>query len=210
MEQQPVHDSGGGVGETSTSLLIRLKASDQLAWERLVELYSQLVYLWCRSAGLQAADSADLGQEVFRAVARKIGDFRRERAGDSFRAWLRSITQNKIRDFYKKQGREAVAAGGSDAQQAMLQVPDRDVETGSSVYSAGEDGEARLLFRRAVELIQGEFADRTWEAFWRVTIEDQAPQVVAQDLSISVNAVYLARSRVIRRLRDEFEGLIEI
>lgn len=189
---------------------MRLKASDQKAWERLVELYSQLVYLWCRNAGLQSADSADVGQEVFRAVARKINDFRREQAGDSFRAWLRSITRNKIRDFYKKRGREVPAAGGSDAHLALLQAPDPQHETDTSVYSAGDDGEARLLFRRAVELIQAEFADRTWEAFWRVTIEDQAPDVVAKDLGVSINAVYLARSRVIRRLRDEFDGLIEI
>ena len=83
---------------TSPTLLASVKAEDRAGWTRLVSLYGPLVYRWCRCAGLQPADAADLGQEVFCAVARNISNFRRDRPGDSFRAWLHTITLNKIRD----------------------------------------------------------------------------------------------------------------
>jgi len=160
---------------TSVSLLDRVKDCEQDAWVRLVELYSPLIYLWCRQAGLQAADAADVRQDVFRAVARKIGDFRHDRPGDTFRGWLRTITRNRIRDFFSSAraaaGRGA-GAGGSEALlnlQQVAQSPEKN-ETDADVSTRDEQSESRLLYRRAVELIRREFEERTWLAFWRVVV----------------------------------------
>jgi RNA polymerase sigma-70 factor, ECF subfamily len=90
--------SHDGEDDTTSTLLRELKAQSPVAWNRLVSLYSRLMYRWCRKAGLQRADAADVGQEAFRAVARKIGVYRHDRSGDTFRGWLRSITLNKICD----------------------------------------------------------------------------------------------------------------
>jgi RNA polymerase sigma-70 factor (ECF subfamily) len=109
----PLSPSGSASAfRTSPSLLLRVQDNDQGAWTRLVNLYAPLVYHWCGKAQLNADDMADVFQETFRAVARNIREFRRDRAGDSFRGWLRTITQNKIRDHFRRQEHEPRAAGG--------------------------------------------------------------------------------------------------
>jgi RNA polymerase sigma-70 factor (ECF subfamily) len=187
-------------------LLERTRAQDQAAWERLVTLYSPLVYRWCRQAGLQPADAADVGQEVFRAVARKIGDFRRDRPGDSFRGWLRVITQNKLRDHERKQAKEGGGVGGSDALRKLQQVP---AQPRDSPEPASDADEERIVYRQALELIRAEFEERTWQAFSRVVMDGVRPADVAAELGLTVNAVYLARSRVLRRIREEFADLVD-
>ncbi len=198
---------------TSSSLLIRLRASDQSAWDQFVALYGPLVYFWCRQRGLQAADASDVGQEVFRAVARKIHDFHRDRPG-AFHAWLRTIARNKIFDFFRQRAGQADCAGGSDAYRELLAAPaSSESETDESVSLNDEADlkqEQGLLFQRAAELIRSSFEERTWQAFWRTAVEHQSPKHVAADLKISLNAVYLAKSKILRRLRDEFGDLVEI
>src|SRR2546429_459226 len=103
-------------GSTSPSLLARARANQPAAWEQLVDLYAPLVYHWCRRAALGPEDTADVFQEVFRAVARNLSDFRREREGDTFRGWLRTITRNKVRDHYRRHQEGPQAIGGTDAQ----------------------------------------------------------------------------------------------
>jgi RNA polymerase sigma-70 factor (ECF subfamily) len=193
--------TGGGPSEPSSSLLDRVRGADQAAWERLVHLYSPLVYDWCRRAGLQAADAADVGQTVFLAVARKVRDFRRDRAGDSFRRWVRAITRTKILDHRRaRAGREA------EAGDALLGLP--AAADGSD--PAADREEEGLLFRRAVDLVRGEFEPRTWQAFWQVVVDGRAPADVAGDLATSANAVYLAKARVLRRLCEEFADLVDL
>ena len=106
------HSSNG----TSRSLLGRVQANEPDAWERLVNLYAPLVLHWCRGGGLQDQDAADVFQEVFKAVIVYVGSFRKEREGDTFRGWLRRITQNKLRDYFRGLGREARGVGGSSIQ----------------------------------------------------------------------------------------------
>src|SRR5262245_13672085 len=103
----------GPSGQTSPSLLARAQENQPAAWEQLVDLYAPLVYHWCRRAGLGAEDTEDVFQEVFRAVARALADFRRDRAGDTFRGWLRTITSNKIRDHFRLLRDQAKGAGGT-------------------------------------------------------------------------------------------------
>ena len=90
------------IGSTSSSLLERLKAHDQDAWQRLVRLYGRLVLYWCRKTNIPQADREDVFQEIFRSVARHVAEFRRDRPGDSFRGWLHSITQSKIADHFRR------------------------------------------------------------------------------------------------------------
>jgi RNA polymerase sigma-70 factor (ECF subfamily) len=151
------------------------------------------------------ADAADVSQEVFAAVARHIADFRRERPGDSFRGWLWTITRNKVRDHWRRHADEVQAAGGTTAQQVMNQVP----EDGPPDTETGAEGEASDLYRRALELIRSEFEERTWRAFLMVTMEGRLPADVAAALGTTPGAVYIAKSRVLKRLRDEFGDLIE-
>ena len=197
---------GTTIGSTSSSLLNRVKARDQEAWRRLVRLYGPLVDFWLRRHHLQSADAHDVFQEVFEAVAEGVGSFREDRPCDRFRGWLRIITRNKLADYHRRQGRQPAAAGGSEAYRQLqdIAVPTAPPE------DCGERGAVQQLRLRAVELIRCEFGDRTWQAFYRLTVEGQAARDVAEDLGVTPSAVRLAKSRVLRRLREEMEGLEEV
>jgi RNA polymerase sigma-70 factor (ECF subfamily) len=187
-------------------LLARVQADEPAAWERLVSLYAPLVLHWCRHNGLQDQDVADIFQEVFQAVVVYVGSFRRERAGDTFRGWLRRITQNKVRDYFRKRGREACGVGGSSAQERFGQLAAPQPAEGDT---APEDEGERELFGRALELIRGDFEERTWQAFWQTAVEGRSPRDVAADLSMTPGAVRVAKSRVLHRLRGELGDLME-
>jgi RNA polymerase sigma-70 factor (ECF subfamily) len=200
-----VHSVSEGAGSTSLSLLERVRSKDQRAWERLVSLYTPLVDRWCRRDGLQDADTADVRQKVFMAVADHIGEFKREETSGTFRGWLRTITRNKVCDHWRTEATKA-ATGGSDAYAQLLQVASAEPE---DVPAGVESEDAGVLYRRAVELIATDFEERTWKAFWMVVVEDRLPVDAAAELGMSANAVYLAKARVLARLREEFAGLID-
>ncbi|MBL8794193.1 MAG: sigma-70 family RNA polymerase sigma factor [Planctomycetia bacterium] len=189
-------------GSTSVSLLERVKAHDQEAWRRLVQLYGPLVYQWCRRWELRPDDVADIFQDVFQAVAGQIASFRRERPGDSFRGWLWTITRHKVADHFRRQGKGPVAAGGSDAQQRLLELPEPPADPDPSAT----DGN---LVQRALEQIRGEFEPRTWTMFWRATVEGHATRDIAADLGVTPDAVRVAKSRILKRLRQELADLGE-
>jgi RNA polymerase sigma-70 factor (ECF subfamily) len=192
----PVVKPNETLSATSTSLLLRAKAQDPQAWQRLVDLYLPFVYRWCRGRGLQEADAADVGQEVFRKVHRHIAGFRHDRPGDTFRGWLREITENTLRDFFKKRTTGPIVMAGLDSIGAPESADDAQAETAE-------------LVRRALQLIEREFEERTREAFFRLVLNDELPADVAQALGIKASAVYQAKSRVLRRLKEEFAYLIE-
>ncbi len=188
---------------TSPSLLKRVKTDDAAAWDRLVGLYAPLVYHWCRRADLPEQEIADVFQDVFQAVATHIADFRRDGANDTFRGWLRVITRNKVRDHFRKLGREPGGAGGTEAQLLFARLPD-----GCPVGDDPDDGAMdRGLFDRALELIRGEFEERTWRAFWLTAVEDHPTGEVALELGMTPGAVRVAKSRVLRRLREELSEI---
>ncbi len=193
----PLPDSSSA---TSRSLLERLKADDPAAWDRLVVLYTPLVFAWCRRWDLQDQDVSDILQEVFGTVIKSIGTFRKEQAGDTFRGWLRTVTQNKVRDHFRRLGREPAGVGGTDALLRLSQVP---VPPTPDLASSGGESAEQIVFFHALELIRTEFEERTWLAFWRTAIEDQAAKDVAADLAMSPCAVRVAKCRVLQRLREE-------
>jgi RNA polymerase sigma-70 factor (ECF subfamily) len=186
-------------GSTSRSLLERLKAGDAAAWDRLVSLYSPLVYRWCRRWGLREQEILDVVQDVFQAVATHIAAFHKERVGDTFRGWLRTIARNKVNDHFRRHGREPEGVGGTEAQLWLAGLPE---SPGSEGGSSSEDRLDRPLLGRALELIRSEFEERTWQAFWRTAVEGQSPADVACELGTSSGAVRVAKSRVLRRLRE--------
>lgn len=186
----------------SSSLLVRVKARDAAAWERFVALYGPLVYRWCRRCRLQPADAMETVQEVFRAVAGAIEDFRRDQAGDTFQGWLRTITRNKVRDFLRV--RRPLAVGGTEAQVRMASVQDMVLDD-----QPEPEHEHTAVIHRGLELVRAEFADNTWQAFWQTTVDSHSPAEVAARLQMSVVAVYKAKSRVLMRLREELKDLVD-
>ena len=193
------------IGSTSSRLLRRAKSSDQDAWRRLVGLYGRLVLYWCARAGLQRADRGDVVQEVFRAVAKYLKHFRGDRPNDTFRGWLRRVTQNKITDYYRRLKRQPRAAGGSGAYEMLLGIHELEIGHEDDVQNPTERS---LLVYQAMKRVREEFEDRTWQAFVRTTADGLSSTVAAEALGMTPAAVRQAKSRVLRRLRDELQGLI--
>jgi RNA polymerase sigma-70 factor (ECF subfamily) len=184
--------------------LERARKRDPLAWQRLTDVYGPLVYHWCRRASLQANDAADVMQEVFQAVFQSLDRFQKTRPEDTFRGWLWTITRNKIRDYYRAHSDQPAAQGGSSAQHWLQQFTDDGV---SSPDEPAGQPQPSWLAHRAVALLHSDFEESTWRAFWLTAVEQQPAAAVAQQLDISLAAVYKAKSRVLRRLREELDGL---
>jgi RNA polymerase sigma-70 factor (ECF subfamily) len=175
----------------------------------LVALYAPLVYHWCRRLGLAERDLADVLQEVFQSVAANLGTFRRDRPGDTFRGWLRTITRHKVTDHFRRARGEPVAVGGTAAYHRLAEVPAESPADEPEVELADDDAEAdRQLLHRALEMIRGEFAERTWQAFWRVVVDGRSPADVGTDLGMRPGAVRVAKCRVLNRLRHELGDLL--
>jgi RNA polymerase sigma-70 factor, ECF subfamily len=188
-------------GSTSTSLLQRALAREPDAWERLVTLYSPLVRHWCRQAGVAHQDIGDVSQDVFAAVSSSLGSFRADRPGTTFRAWMRGVARNKLLEHVRHRGEPAT--GGSSGRKRIEQVaaPLDDVELSES------PDELACLCQRALGLVRHEFEDRTWRAFWQVTVEGHTTADVAVEMGITSSAIRQAKSRVLRRLKEEIGEL---
>lgn len=191
------------VGSTSSSLLNRLREGESEAWQRLAQLYTPLVYAWCRRFHLSREDTADVLQEVFRAVHGSLSSFRHDRPGDSFRGWLWTITRSKIQDHFRGRQDHPQAQGGSEAYRQLQDIPATPAED-LGTLSTTPFGD---LGRRAIELMRQDFEEPTWRAFWGTAVDGQSPDDVARELGLTVAAVYQAKSRVLRRLRAELAGL---
>jgi RNA polymerase sigma-70 factor (ECF subfamily) len=193
----------GGVPDTRPSLLVRLRdARDGQAWGQFVDLYAPLVYGFARKRGLQDADAADLAQEVLRAVAGAARRLEYDPQRGSFRAWFYTVVRNKLRNFLDARRRHDRAGGGSEARALLEEQPGRD--TPDAEWD--RDYEQRV-FAWAAAQVRGDFQEATWKAFWQTAVEGQSPQEVARGLGLSVGAVYIAKSRVLARLREEVRRL---
>lgn len=201
-----VRSASAAPGSTSSSLLVQLKAGQPDAWQKLLDLYGPLVYYWCRKLGLQPADSSDVFQDVFSAVSANIVRFTYERGRGRFRGWLWTIARNKIRDHYRHGAAEAHGEGGTQWQRRMGEIPEQWPEPASSEEDCQQ---LTGLFHRGLSLVQAEFEERTWMAFWRVAIKQQEVAQVAAELGMSPAAVRQAKSRVLRRLRSVLGELLD-
>jgi RNA polymerase sigma-70 factor (ECF subfamily) len=172
----------------------------------LIDIYGPLIYQWCRQSGLQSQDASDVGQEVLAAVARRIAEFRKEQPADRFRGWLWTVTRNKIRDHLRERKRHPQARGGTDAQRQLAGVPEPPEEPPMAMTGGRPDNS---LEHRAIEIVRAGVEERTWRAFWLYAIDGRTAGEVADELKISVQAVYTANFRVRRKLREELEDLID-
>jgi RNA polymerase sigma-70 factor (ECF subfamily) len=154
--------------------------------------------------GLPAQEIGDIFQEVFQSVASHLNNFRRDRPGDTFRGWLRTITKNKVHDLLRIRRREPQAAGGTEAKTWFSRVPDTSESGDQEPNDVAAHGQ---LFRRALEVIQGSFEEKTWRAFWHVVVDGRSPEDVAGELGMSCGAVRVAKCRVLHRLRQELGDL---
>lgn len=163
-----------------------------------MHLYTPLLYTWALRAGENADDAADLVQDVFVVLVQTLPRFEYD-ANGRFRNWLRTITLNKLRD----RKRRAMLAGRVPIDQCPEPVLPDDAERFWETEYQGE------LTRRALELMRSDFAPATWKACWELTARGRSAKHVARELGMTENAVYLAKCRVLRRLRDELTGLVE-
>ena len=193
---------------TSLSLLARLRAGDQAGWQRLVKLYGPLVYSWCRRAGLPQDDATDAVQDVFFTVSKNLDKFRRDRPGDSFRKWLKTVAFNRSRDHQRRASGKAKATGGTTANMQLASQPQPEPEEIEESETEREEEHDHLL-RQATELVRADFESATWLAFWQTAVDGRATADVAADLGMSANAVRIAKSRVRARLREELDGLMD-
>src|SRR5262249_51469368 len=152
---------------------------------------------WCARGGVRGADAEDVLQEVFAVAARCLPKFRREREGDSFRAWLRGITRNTLLTHFRRRERQPQASGGTDAVVAVQEGADA---AGTGPEEDDPPWELEALRLRALELVRGQVEERTWRAFWLTAMEGQSPVDIAASLGVSPTAVRMAKSRVLRRL----------
>ena len=179
----------------SSSLLNGVQQMDSESWSRLVNTFAPIVYLWCRTAGVQSSDSPDIVQNVFASVARGIGSFQRQKEQGSFRSWLATITRNQIRDYFRRSQKQAPAAGGTEAWDRLKQFPE---ELDSTITPDNVDG---AINRRVMDSVEAEFEPKTWQAFWQTVVEGKSTADAAESTGLSSASVYQAKSRVLRRLR---------
>lgn len=192
--------------DTSISLLERLRLQpDEGSWKRLVDLYVPLIRGWLRRYDVSPEDAEDLAQDVMALVVREIPDFQHNQQPGAFRKWLRTITVNRLRMLWRARQGKAAASGNSDVMQMLDQLEDPN----SGLSRVWDEQHNQHVARRLMEMIQPQCAPNTWQAFRRVVLEGQKPGAVAAELGISVNAVLLAKSRVLRRLRQEMRGLTD-
>jgi RNA polymerase sigma-70 factor (ECF subfamily) len=186
---------------TPGSLLERLRRPGDLdAWEHFVRLYTPLLRSWARhKLGLNAPDAADLVQDVFTVLVQRLPEFRYD-PHKRFRGWLWTVTLNAARARHRR--RPTLVAPGAPEPRSEPAEPDVADAVAEKEYRA-------YLTRRALELMRAKFRSATWTAFWETVVNERPAADVARELGLTENAIYLAKGRVLRRLRIELDGLLE-
>jgi RNA polymerase sigma-70 factor (ECF subfamily) len=186
---------------TRNSLLVRLQDADDIdAWEDFAELYGPVIYRVALAKGLQSADADDLVQEVFLAVSLSISQWLVREDRGAFRAWLVRIARNEAIDRMRLRATRSLGCGGSTAEQMLAQVPARS-EFSDSLEMEYE----RAVFRWAAKQAQQEVSDPVWQAFWLTSIDGLSPTEAASRLQTGVGNVYVARSRVMARIKEHID-----
>jgi RNA polymerase sigma factor (sigma-70 family) len=189
---------------TRASLLVRLRdGNDGEAWQEFVHLYAPIIYGFARKRGLQDADAADLMQDVLRSVSSAVPRLAYDPVRGTFRGWLFTVTRNKVFNFLQSRNRRVQGSGGSGMQQRLEQHAAADGDLSAN----WEADYRRELAARAMERVKGEFQAATWDAFIQTAVEGRTPAQVAARVGLSVGAIYVAKSRVTARLRQEIERM---
>lgn len=187
---------------TSISLLKRARdPSDEKAWQRLVHLYSPLLKIWARDQGLSENEAADLTQEILLVLVRELPKFEYDSAKGKFRYWLKTVTENKCREFHRRKRKlDSKTRSLVEADCSISDPPDQ---------SFWDESYSHLLMTRAMQVMKSEFEEKTWKAAWEFTTSGKSAAEVGKMLGISEAAVYVAKSRVLKRLRIELQDLLD-
>lgn len=186
---------------TRASLLVQLRdGSNEDAWREFTSLYGPVIYGFARKRGLQDADAADLMQDVLRSVSAAIGRLNYDRDQGTFRGWLFTITRNKVYNFLSARRVRPQASGDTTTNRLLASHPEA-----SDGAEAWEVEYQRRLASIAMERVKSEFQASTWRAFWLTAVDDVPVADVAQQMDISPGAIYVAKSRVLARLKEEVE-----
>lgn len=192
--------------DTSASLLDLLRdASDGVAWTMLVDLYSPLIRGWLKRYGAAAVDADDVVQEVLAVVVRRFPEFQRQPQTGAFRAWLRKITANCLRDYWRRCNRQPTVVGGSEFAEVINQLADPH----SGISKVWDREYDEYVARFLLDRIRPDFSERTWRAFQRFALDGVSADKVAHELEISTNAVFIAKSRVMAKLRQVGQGMLD-
>lgn len=182
---------------TSESLLQRLQsAQDVVAWERFVELYTPLLFRWARRAGFPQAEAADLVQDVLLQLVKSLPGSGFDPKKGRFRSWLKTIVLNRARDLWAKRRPDPVDP------QALVPEPVDPPDFWDAEYD-------RLLLDRAFAVMRREFEETTWRACWEHLTSNRTAREIGAELGLSEAAVYTAKSRVLKRLRQELQALLD-
>jgi RNA polymerase sigma-70 factor (ECF subfamily) len=188
---------------TSQSLLERLQdRADAQAWQRLLTVYEPWLRGWLSRAQLQPADRDDVLQDVLVVVSQKLPDFRHNGQPGAFRTWLRLILTNRVRQFLRGRQRQ-------HALQPLTDWLDQLSDPDSGLSRQWDQEHDRQLARQLLAAIQGEFNATTWRTFHMLVLEEVPAAEVARAVGVTLNAVYIAKSRVLARLRAELRGLMD-
>ncbi|MEM0897146.1 MAG: sigma-70 family RNA polymerase sigma factor [Verrucomicrobiota bacterium] len=188
---------------TSKTLLFRIRdPGDGQAWGTFSQVYTPLVFYFCRKRGLNEADAADIVQDVMTSIARSITRFTYDPERGTFRSWLYTITRNRLAKHFRKSAQSPKAL----SQSAVTRLADES-ENDPGSESLWEEEYRRHLFQWAAENVRGEFQSQTWGAFWRTAVEHAPAADVARELNMKLGAVYTARSRVMARLREKIASV---
>jgi RNA polymerase sigma-70 factor (ECF subfamily) len=190
---------------TRASLLVRLRnPRDEAAWGEFVDLYGPLVYSYARKHGLQDADAADLGQEVLVAVAGAVGRLEYDPRRGTFRSWLFTIVRRKLSSWRALQGSRPRGSGDTDTHRLLEQhpVPEQEAAEWQAEWE-------RRVFAWACVQVRREVTEATWQAFWRTAVEGQSCKQAASGLALTRTAVYLARHRILARLKELMRSVQE-
>ena len=193
------------MNETRQSLLLRARTGEEEAWKDLTDLYRPLIIGWLNRQGVPAVDLEDLSQDILLSVVQHLPGFEHSGRRGAFRSWLRTIVCNRTTDYWRAAGARAVASGGSGATAALQQIADPD----SDLNRQWDEEHDRYVLNCLLDLVDEEFEPTTLRAFRRLALDGAAGAEVAQELGLSVSAVYVAKSRVLQRIRQESEGLID-
>jgi RNA polymerase sigma-70 factor (ECF subfamily) len=184
--------------DTRLSLLVRIRdLQDQHAWSQFVDVYGPVVYGFARRRGFQEADASDLTQEVMRAVAAVASRLAYDPRKGSFRGWLYTVARNKMHDFLAARGRQCPGSGDTGVQAALEELAAPQEE------SLWEEEYQRQLLHWAADRVRGSFEDSTWQAFWQLAVEGKSGKEAALALGLTLAATYMAKSRVLARLKEE-------
>jgi RNA polymerase sigma factor (sigma-70 family) len=188
---------------TRASLLIQLRENtNTAAWQEFVKLYGPIIYGFARKRGLQDADAADLMQDVMRSVSSAISRLEYDQKQGTFRGWLFTITRNKIFNFLSARRIRPQASGDTSTNQMLNAHPEENdgAETWELEYQ-------RRLAAMAMEQIRGEFEEKTWRAFEMTAAQGISASDVSKELGLSTGAIYVAKSRVLARLKKAVDAL---